>query len=427
MTVQTVPLAPAPPASSVGWLSLLTLAITILSAFAMRAVFSPVQEAVKAALALSDFQIGLIQGLAAAIPIALLSLPLGRITDRGNRVHLLLILGVTWTIGTITTAFVTEFYGLFIARMLASIGAMCAVPVAISLAADLSPPEQRGRSLLFLSLGNMAGVAAAFAFGGIALGALETAPVFADVEPWRGVHIVFALVSVALLAPLAFMREPARREIGDAHAKLATALRAIWDRRALLAPLFLGQVSVVMADTAAGVWAAPVLSRNYGLEPQEFAGWMGLVILASGLVGSILGGVLADAGHKSKMRGGILIGAVVAAVLSIPGALFPLMPDAMSFALVLALLLTCGAITGLVTATAVAVLVPNEIRGVCLAAFMVLGSIIGLGIAPTMVTMISDAMGGESAIRYGLAATGLITSIAAAIGFVAALLRAPAK
>ncbi len=427
MSVHATTLAPTPPASSVGWLSLITLAITILSAFAMRAVFSPVQEAVKTALALSDFQIGLIQGLAAAIPIALLSLPLGRITDRGNRVRLLLALGITWTLGTIATALASEFYGLFIARMLASIGAMCAVPVAISLAADLSPPEQRGRSLLFLSLGNMAGVAAAFAFGGIALGALETTPLISGLEPWRGVHIVFAIVSVALLAPLAFMREPARREMGDAHTELKTALHAIWQRRALLAPLFLGQVSVVMADTAASVWAAPVLSRNYGLEPQEFAGWMGLVILVSGLVGSVLGGVLADAGHKSKLRGGILIGAVIAAVLSIPGAFFPLMPDAASFALLLALLLTCGAITGLVTATAVAVLVPNEIRGVCLAAFMVLGSIIGLGIAPTMVTMISDAMGGESAIRYGLTATGLITSTAAAIGFTAALVKAPAK
>ena len=83
--------------------------------------------------------------------------------------RILLVLGVTWTVGTLATAFVTDFYMLFVARMLASIGAMCAVPVAISIAADLGPPENRGRALLVLSLGNMAGVAAAFAFGGAAL------------------------------------------------------------------------------------------------------------------------------------------------------------------------------------------------------------------------------------------------------------------
>lgn len=408
--------------------ALVVLALTILSAAAMRAVFSPIQDIAKADLNLSDFQISLVQGLAGAVPIALLSLPLGRVTDRGNRTQLLLALAVVWTLGTLGTAFVTEFYGLFLARMLAGIGAMCAVPVAISIAADLTAPEQRGRSLLYLSLGNMSGVACAFAFGGGLLGVFEHAPpFFAGMVPWRTVHLAFALASAALILPLLLLREPVRREVGETvHTTLAPALRAIWARRAVLAPLFLGQVTVVMADTAAGIWAAPVLSRSYGLQPEQFAGWMGLVILASGLIGSILGGVAADLGHKSKLKGGILIGAVIAALASIPGALFPLMPDPTSFALTLALFLTCGAVTGLVTATAIAVLVPNEIRGVCLGAFIVVGAVVGLGIAPTLVTLISDALGGESAIRYGLAATALATSATGAIGFILAMRRAAA-
>ncbi|MBY0568629.1 MAG: MFS transporter [Hyphomonadaceae bacterium] len=415
----------APARAKTAWLALSALGIAIFNAFAMRAVFAPVQEMAKADLGISDFQISLVQGLAASIPIALLSVPLGAMTDRGNRMRILLVLGVTWTVGTLATAFVTDFYMLFVARMLASIGAMCAVPVAISIAADLGPPENRGRALLVLSLGNMAGVAAAFAFGGAALGALNAAPLFEGLTAWRGVHVLFAIASLVLLLPLLLIREPARQEVGaSANLPLRDALAAIWRMRPLLAPLFLGQVSVVMADTAAGIWAAPVLSRNYGLAPEEFAGWMGLVILASGLIGSIMGGLLADAGHKSRIKGGILIGAVIAAFLSIPGAFFPLMPDATSFAWVLALFLACGAITGLVTATSVAVLVPNELRGVCLATFMVVASIIGLGIAPTLVTLISDAFGGEGAIRYGLAATGAATSIAAAIGFSAAMINA---
>jgi MFS family permease len=145
---------------------LLSLALTICCAAAMRMVFSPLQEAAKADLQLSDFQLSLVQGLAVSIPIALLSLPIGRMTDRSNRLRLLLALGLVWTIGSVATAFVTGFYGLFFARMLAGVGAMCAIPVAISIAADLSAPERRGRSLLFLSIGNIAGAAAAFALGG---------------------------------------------------------------------------------------------------------------------------------------------------------------------------------------------------------------------------------------------------------------------
>jgi len=416
------PVSPRAP-SKIAWLALAALGITLFNAFAMRAVFAPLQDIAKADLGVNDFQISLVQGLAASIPIALLSVPLGRMTDRSNRMRILMALGIVWTLGTLATAFVTDFYGLFFARMFASIGAMCAVPVAISIAADLSPPESRGRALLLLSLGNMAGVAAAFAFGGSALGALQTTPLIEGVAPWRSVHVIFAIASFALLLALFFVREPARQEVGDsANLALRDALAAVWRMRTLLGPLFLGQVSVVMADTAAGIWAAPVLSRNYGLAPEEFAGWMGLVILGSGLIGSVLGAVLADAGQKLRMKGGLLIGAVVAALLSIPGAAFPLMPDATGFAWVLALFLACGAITGLITATAIAVMVPNELRGVCLATFMVLGSIIGLGIAPTLVTLASELFGGESALRYALASVCALTSLAAAIGFIGAVL-----
>ena len=42
--------------------------------------------------------------------------------------------------------------------------------------------------------------------------------------------------------------------------------------------------------SAAGIWAAPVLTRSYHQTPDQFAGWMGLVILGSGVVGAIVGG-----------------------------------------------------------------------------------------------------------------------------------------
>jgi len=177
----------------------------------------------------------------------------------------------------------------------------------------------------------------------------------------------------------------------------------------------------VMADTGAGIWAAPVLSRDYGLRPEQFAGWMGLVILGSGIIGSLVGGFAADRGQRSKSGGGILLGAVFAAWLSIPGAFFALAPGTGSFALLLALLLGCGAVTGLVASTAVAVLVPNEIRGLCLGAFIVFGAIIGLGVAPTLVTLVSAAMGGEQSLRYGLTISIGTTSLVAAVGFMRAM------
>lgn len=405
--------------------ALLILSTAIASASAMRTVFSPVQEVAAQSLRFSDFQMSLLQGLAISIPIALLAIPVGRITDRGNRALLLFGLAMLWTIGTALTVFATEFWHIFVARMLAGIGAFSSVTVAISMAADLSTPETRGRSLMLLSLGNMVGGAAAFAFGGSLLGYYaNAAPLITGLDPWRNVLLVFSAVSLILALALLTLKEPARREVTSDTANLSAVLRELWTRRALLAPLFLGQVTVVMADAAATIWAAPVLERHYNTTPQEFGGWMGLVLLGSGVLGAVIGGFSADYGHKSKIKGGILLGAVVAATLSIPGAFFTLMPDVTGFAWMLLLLLTCGAVTGLVTAAAIAVLVPNKLRGVCLGAFIVIGAIIGFGVAPTLVTLIADALGGEQALRYGLAFTSAGASIIAALGFAGALLRA---
>lgn len=405
--------------------ALLLLATTIGSASAMRTVFSPVQEVAAAELHFNDFQMSLLQGLAISIPIGLLAIPVGRMTDRGNRARLLFGLALLWTIGTALSVFATEFWQIFAARMLAGIGAFSSLTVAISLTADLSSPATRGRSLMLLSLGNMVGAAAAFAFGGALLGYYaQTAPLIEGLSPWRNVLLVFAGASLVLSLLLLLLREPARQEVRETSPALSVALRELWERRGLLAPLFLGQVTVVMADAAASIWAAPVLERHYGLAPDQFGGWMGLVILGSGVIGALVGGFAADFGHKSKIKGGILIGAVIAAALSIPGAFFPLMPTAAGFAWLLLLLLTCGAVTGLITAAAIAVLVPNEIRGVCLGAFIVIGAIIGFGVAPTLVTLIADALGGEEALRAGLAICGAATSIAATLGFAAALIRA---
>lgn len=418
--------AVAQPAKRKGVLAtLLLLSATIGSASAMRTVFSPVQEVAAASLHINDFQMSLLQGLALSLPIAALAIPVGRITDRGNRATLLFFLALLWTIGTALSVFGTEFWHIFVARMLAGIGAFSSLTVTISMVADLSTPDTRGRSLMLLSLGNMVGAAAAFAFGGSLLGYFaHAAPLLAGLEPWRNVLLVFAGVSLVLALLLLTVREPARHEISEANPALSVALRELWERRGLLAPLFIGQVTVVMADAAASIWAAPVLERHYNLTPEQYGGWMGGVILASGIVGAVFGGFAADFGHKSKIKGGILIGAVIAAVLSIPGAFFSMMPDATSFAWMLWLLLTCGAITGLVTAAAIAVLVPNEIRGVCLGAFIVIGAIIGFGVAPTLVTLIAGAIGGEKSLPLGLALTGAGTSALAAIGFISALLRA---
>ncbi len=73
-----------------------------------------------------------------------------------------------------------------------------------------------------------------------------------------------------------------------------------------------------MADTAAAIWATPVLMRNHGLERAQFSGWLGGIILLSGILGSTISRFAADYGQKSRLRGGIVSGAAVAAACTSP-------------------------------------------------------------------------------------------------------------
>jgi MFS family permease len=387
---------------------------------AMRLVFSPVQDLAKAQLHLTDVQLGLVQGLAASLPVAALSLPLGRVTDRSNRVRLLAMLTLLSVAGTVLTALAPGFATLFAARMLAGVGGTCALPVAISIVADLAVPERRGRALLFIQVGQMVGAAAAFALGG---GLLVVMAGLLPIAPWRGVHIAFAVFALAAVVPLAFVREPVRGELEEgASTPLRAAFAELWRRRALIVPLYLGQLTVVMADSAAGIWAAPVLDRDFHTPPAQFATWMGLLLLGSGIFGAVLGGLSADAGSRGRLPGGMLFGAAVAAAVSIPAALFPIAPDVATFGFALGVLLICGSVTSTVTATVIAVHVPNEVRGLCLGLFIVIGALGGLGVAPTLVPLIGAAFAGGR-IAPALAAVTAGTSMIALVGFLVAARR----
>jgi len=430
LALQPAPAAAAPTADETRrtvWSALLLLAAVLFAGGMIRTVFSPLQEAAKLDLRLSDFGVSLVQGLATGAPVALVSIPLAWIIDHGHRVRLLIALFVICVIGATWTAFATGLPTLFMARMLTALGASCAIPVIISLAADLCAPDKRGRAMVVLGLGTYAGTAAAFVLGGWLLGALDSHPIalLAGLAPWRGAHLVLALAGAVLLLPLVLLREPQRHEVEQQLTALGPIARAVWAKRAFLIPIFTGQIGVSMADTAAGIWATPVLIRDYHLQPAAFSGWLGGLLLVSGLLGAVLGGVGADLGHKTGRRGGLLFAAVVATALGIPTALFPIMPSLGGFQVMFFFLVFAGTVTSVVASTAVTVLIPNEERGAAMAAFSVISAIVGGSLAPTIVTLGASLMGGEQHLAPALAATGVVTGVISFAGYLLAMRNAP--
>lgn len=408
---------------------LLILALIMATGFTAMGSFGVVQEGAKAELHLSDTALGLIQGLGAAIPLVVFSIPIGIMVDRAHRVRLIAAMAILWTLGTALTALAPNVPLLFIARMLTGIGTTGALTAALSLGADLCAAPQRGRALLIVNLGKSLGVAAAFGLSGWLYGRFVGAEMPAWLgtgQPWRSTHLALALLSATLLVPIAALREPERRDVeAGPRAPFATLARELLARWRFLVPLFAGQVAVVMADVAAGVWIAPVLSRGFHQQPQEFGAWLGAVVFGAGLLGAVLGGLSADWGQRSGRQGGLLIGAVVAAGLGIPAALFPILPTVAGVGVALGVLIACGAVTGLVISVALTVYIPNELRGLCIGAFIAVAGLLGYGLAPPLVGWVSTLLGGESHLAMALALVGVVVSTISFATFIAAMRNAP--
>ncbi|RZJ32613.1 MAG: MFS transporter [Brevundimonas sp.] len=409
------------------WSVIWLLTLTIFSALTVGGLLAPIQEAVKVDLGISDFQLAMIVGSATAIPAAILSLPIAWMVDHHTRTRLLIVLASLWAVGTIGTAFAQDFYGLFAARLVSGIGAATAFPVLVSILADVCMPERRGRSMLLISIGAWAGVAAAFAIGGTLFGWLEANPsaFVADMPPWREAHLLVGIASAVLVLPLFLIREPARHEVEKANPPLRVAMKAFWSRRGFLGWLYIGNFAGGFAEGAAALWLGSVLVRQYGQSPGEFGGWVGLVILGSGILGSIIGGFTADASQKLKMRGAILLPALIATALSIPASAYPIMPNVTLFAWVLFALLLGGVIINLVNSAAIAVLLPNEERATSLAALAIIAKIVGGPVTAGVIAWMTLLFKGPTGLGMTLTWLGVITGFISLGGYWMAMRNAP--
>lgn len=409
-----------PPRGRNAAIALITLAV--FSGTAARYALSPMQELARADLGLGDNQVALLQGMAIALPTALMSIPVGRLVDRADRARLMLVLAVLCTAGSLLTALAPGFGAAFGSRMLLLAAVVAAQPATLSLVSDLTEPSERGRFITLTSLGQAAGATAAYMLAGVLLAWLPMAvsgTPLAGLSPWRLVQLAWTLaMGVTALALLA-LREPARREAGaaDADAGLTATLRALWAYRSLLLPLCGGMVSIGMADAAAGIWAVPILSRRFHLTPADFGPWLGMLNLVSSVVGAVLGGLAADLGQRGRGQAGALLGAVLGAFVSVPAALFPVAPSVAWFALLLFVLLAAGACVNIAATSAVMVLLPNALRGMCISVLVAVIGLVAFGIAPLLVSL--GARGADLSVP--LAIVGALTSLAAGAAFVRAM------
>lgn len=184
--------------------------------FLDRQIITILAPSLKADLALTDAQLGLLFGTAFALFYALFGIPLAKLADGWNRVKTISLgLGV-WSGMTALSGFATNFTQLGGARVGVGIGEASASPAAYSLLQDYFPREKRATALALYSSGIYIGVGASLILGGAVIAYWDTHYLDPATRPfglagWQATFLAFGIPGL-LLALLTYLtvREPPR-------------------------------------------------------------------------------------------------------------------------------------------------------------------------------------------------------------------------
>lgn len=371
--------------------------------FIDRSILSILLEPIKLELQLTDTQLGLLGGLAFALFYATLGIPIASLADRWSRVKVLSISMIIWSAMTALCGMASSFIGLLLARIGVGVGEAGASPPSHSLIADYFPLERRATAIAIYSLGIPVGSMVGNFVGGWG----------AEAFGWRTTFLLVGLPGVAVAGLiLATLREPPRGfsdKVVVHHdtppPKMLEAFRFLWSK-----PSFrhLGIAAGLHAFVSygAGTWNAPFLIRSHGMPITEVGSWLAL-IAGIGAIGTFLGGYLGDklSSRFDDRRWYLLVSGISTLVL-VPFQFVAYLHSGLWA--VIGSLLVVSILGGMFLGPSFAIaqaLVPLRMRALASAMLLFLLNIIGMGLGPYVVGVLSDLLDlnyGIDSLRYAL-------------------------
>ncbi|MBI1212273.1 MAG: MFS transporter [Alphaproteobacteria bacterium] len=383
-----------------GWATYYVVILTAMLSLNLmdRQLLAVVAEPIKIEFALTDTQLGLLTGLIFAGVFALASIPVAWLADHANRVAILTVCGTLWSLTTLATGVVNGFSQMVLTRAGLAVGESGCHPCAVSLIAGYVPVERRGRALAIYSMAGPIG----FLVVGIVGGGI------ADHFGWRGSFLALGAASlvVAFLAATT-LPEPKRVPAPEGETRRERkAYRQIL-AKASYRNLLLGAAFAGVATYGIAAWANVFAIRYFGWTPGQVGAVFGTLGTIAGLFGTWLGGRLSDWLSPKDTRWLMWVPAL-AGLLAIP------FDAAGAFANSVTVLFVTSPVGVLFrtlplapVAAAIQRLAADDVRARAAATVGVLGTLMGLGIGPTVVGFLSDALKPlflNDALRIGLVA-----------------------
>lgn len=256
----------------------LLLAVNILN-YVDRQVVYALLPLIQGDLHLNDLQAG---SLASAFMVVymLAAPPIAWLADtRGRRPWIVGGVGL-WSLATGAAGLATGFPSLFLTRSAVGVGEACYGAISPSFVAERFPAAQRGRALAIFSMAIPVGSALGYAGGGLV----------GDHFGWRTAFWMVGLPGLLLAALCTLLPGDApHRDTPSASA----GYREVWSVPCFRRVTFAG-AAMTFALGGFAVWMPTFFHRAYGLSVGKAGTLFGAITVLGGLVGSLLGGWLAD-------------------------------------------------------------------------------------------------------------------------------------
>jgi MFS family permease len=331
---------------------------------------------------------------------------------------------------TMGSGLVRNFTQLFLARMGIGVGEASLTPAALSLISDRFPPEKRTSPIGFYNSAIYIGAGLAMVLGGAVIKIISNAPPIdlpfvGELVPWQATFLVVGAPGLLVAAMIAFTREPTRKESlkkdGGEIVELSyrDVAAYIWKNRQLYGPLFVGMAVVATVNTIYFAWTPTLFIRVHAWEVSDIGFAFGIILLIFGPLGIALGGYLGDHFASKGDSGGHAKAAFIGSLFMVPGMIaapvlgnpklalvgLALVPFGMAF-------ITVNIVSSMLRVT------PNQMRGLAYALLLMVMTVTGTTLGPTMVAIITDyVFENELMIGYSMMIASLATAFFSNIAF----------
>jgi predicted MFS family arabinose efflux permease len=371
--------------------------------FLDRGILNILLEPIKAELALSDVDLGLITGFGFTLVYSVAGIPIAKLADRINRAHVLAIGIAFWSVMTSLSSLARSGAQLAIARIGVGVGEAAGFAPSQALLSDLFPANRRAAALAIWSTGSPLGMFIGLAGGGyLAAHFGWRTALFAAGIP----GILLSVLSVATLG--AKHHRAARAESSAVQPPAGSALRKLLGRPSVLFTLA-GSACFAVAFSAFAIWGPAFFHRVHHLDLPSTGLTLGTAYAAAGILGALSGGWII----ARLAAGAAAWSAAVPTVACFMGCpclvLFAFAPN-----VTLALIGALGGFTCLNACigpilSVYQIVAPAQVRAQ-IAALHTLVAGVGLGLGPLLVGIINDGLQrtlGAASIKWSMLAGAL--------------------